>query len=164
MIQLTLSKTEIAICRYIGTMRYEITSKYGTDAQQDSSQKGIEMSIDGVISEYAVSKYMNLHFDLNCDYRKFGADLVSQKGSKIDVKCTKRHGGNLNAVAWSTNKPADIFILTEINGCDVNIIGWIDRATLIHPDNIANVGNGEFYSLPQSRLIPFNEQAFSKTR
>ena len=98
MIQLTLSKTELAICRYIGTMRYEITSKYGTDAQQDSSQKGIEMSIDGVISEYAVSKYMNLHFDLNCDYRKFGADLISQKGNRIDVKNAQRLNGNLNAV------------------------------------------------------------------
>ena len=141
-----------------------MTSAEGTEMRQDKSLDAIQMSINGVATEYAVSKMLNLHFDLNCDYRKFGADLVSQKGSKIDVKCTKRHGGNLNAVAWSTNKPADIFILTEINGCDVNIIGWIDRATLIHPDNIANVGNGEFYSLPQSRLIPFNEQAFSKTR
>lgn len=157
MIGVKLSPSEIAICNYVGKYRNYITSQHGKDKQQDQKQDGEKMSIIGVITEYAVAKFLNLNFDLNCDYRKFGADLVTQSGKTIDVKCTQIQGGNLNAVGWSVNKPCDVFVLTEIRFSQVAIVGWIDRGSFLTETNKRDVGNGPFYSVPQSKLVAFNE-------
>jgi hypothetical protein len=151
-----LSRSEIEICTYIGKYRHAVTSKEGQERKQYQRQDSVQLSINGVLTEYAVAKGLNLVFDLNCDYRKFGADLTSRKGKSIDVKSTSNAGGNLNAVLWSTSKPADIFILTEIHYSFVGLIGWIDRDRFLIPAYLKNVGNGEFYSMPQSALLPLD--------
>lgn len=163
MMRVYFSGTEVALCNYIGKMRHDITARHGKERKQDQSQDGLQMSINGVITEYAVGKLLNLHFDLNCDFRKFGADLISRKGASIDVKCASRQGGNLNAVVWSGDKPADVFVLTEIHHSHVRVVGWIDRTRFLIPENLKDVGNGPFYSLPQSHLIPFDEKILERT-
>lgn len=156
MIRVNLSQTEILLCQEIGKLRHQITSQHSPDMKQDKSQDSVQMSINGVFAEYAVAKSLNLHFDLNCDYRKFGADLVSHKGSTIDVKCTTKDGGNLNAVVWSNSKPADIFVLTELHYSHVKIVGWIAKEDFLIEENIKDVGNGPFYCVAQSKLKPFD--------
>ena len=145
-----LTVTELDICIYIGKMRYSITSQQGTERKQDITQNSLQMSIDGVITEYAVAKTLNLNFDLNCDFRKFGADLVTADGRTIDVKSTYTVGGPLNAVGWSVEKPCDVFVLTEIHPSHVRIVGWIGRGKFLRPENLKDVGRGEFYSVPQT--------------
>lgn len=162
MIRVHLSQTEIMLCQQIGKLRNEITSKHATDRKQDQRQDSVEISINGVFAEYAVSKALNLHFDLNCDYRKFGADLVSHKGATIDVKCTTKEGGNLNAVIWSDSKPADIFILAELHYSHVKLAGWIRAEHFLISEHLKDVGNGPFYCVPQTKLKPFNEQITTK--
>lgn len=151
MIRVYFSPTELRICKGIGKLRNEITSAQGTERKQSQSLDGLQMSIDGVITEYAVSKLLNLHFDLNCDFRKFGADLKLHTGETIDVKSTKP-GGNLNAVKWSNGKDADYYILTEIHHGFVGIVGYIHRDRFLIDANLRDVGNGAFYSIPQQYL------------
>ncbi len=151
MLRVYFSPTELRICRGIGKLRNEITSAQGTERKQSQALDGLQMSIDGTITEYAVSKALNLHFDLNCDFRKFGADLKLHTGATIDVKSTKP-GGNLNAVKWSNGKDADYFVLTEIHHNFVNIVGYIQRDYFLVEGNLRDVGNGAFYSVPQSYL------------
>ncbi len=146
-----LSDTEINLIHVIGTMRYSITSEQGNDRNQ-SGANGLNMSIDGVMSEYAVAKLLNVHFDFNCDYRKFGADLIGRTGKTIDVKSTRKQGGNLNAVKWSENKPAEIFILTEIGFDFVDVVGFITREDFLIDANLTDIGNGAFYSVPRNKL------------
>ena len=157
-VDVPLSPTEIAICNYIGKMRNHITSQNAKDRQQDKKQDGVQISINGVLTEYAVSKLLKLHFDLNCDYRKFGADLISHKGKLIDVKCASKIGGNLNAVGWSGTKPVDVFVLTELHSTCVRVIGWIPRKEFLIDENRIDIGNGEYYSVKQSELIPFESR------
>lgn len=154
MIRVTFSPSEIEICQMIGKLRHAKTSAHGTEMKQDQSKNSLQMSIDGVFTEYAVSKVLNVHFDMNCEYRKFGADLVTSKKNKVDVKSTYKVGGNLNAVLWSNSKPADIYVLTEIRPTFINVVGWISKDDFIKDENIINVGNGDFYSIPQSYLEP----------
>lgn len=158
-----ITPSEYAICHFIGKLRHQETSKHGTERRQDSRLDSLQMSIDGVITEYAVAKALGLFFDIDCEYRKFGADLISRKGNLIDVKSTKEPGGNLNAVGWSESKPVDVFVLTEIRPTHVRIVGWIDRESFLQDENIRDVGNGPFYSLPQSSLIPFDEKFYKAT-
>jgi hypothetical protein len=155
--------TELDICIYIGKKRHEITSQKGTERKQDETQNGLQMSIDGVITEYAVAKTLNLNFDLNCDFRKFGADLTLNDGRTLDVKSTYTAGGPLNAVKWSVEKPCDFFVLTEIRASHVRIVGSIGREKFLRPEHLTNVGRGEFYSVPQSYLKPFDEKYYKET-
>lgn len=153
--KVNLSETEKRLCTYIGKLRSSITSQNSPDMIQDKNKDTVQISIDGVMSEYATAKLLNLHFDMNCDYRKFGPDLISRRGSAIDVKSTTKHGGNLNAVGWADEKPADVYILTEIHDDGVEVVGWISREEFLKPENRRDVGNGPFYSVPQSSLKPF---------
>jgi hypothetical protein len=155
----TLTVTELDVCMYIGKLRHSITSKQGTERKQDASMNSLQMSINGVITEYAVAKTLNLNFDL----RKFGADLTLQDGRTIDVKSTNTAGGNLNAVGWSVEKPCDVFVLTEIHPTHVRIVGWIGRAKFLRPENLRDVGNGEFYSVPQTLLNAFDEKYYKES-
>lgn len=157
MIRVSLTSTEIQICRYIGEMRFNITSKQSTERKQDQRQSSLDMCINGVFTEYAVAKALNLNFDLNCNFRKFGADLISRKKQTIDVKSTNTEGGNLNAVIWSNKKVADIFILTEIHVTHIRLIGWIERDKFLQPENITLGRNGEYYSVSPYELNKFNE-------
>jgi hypothetical protein len=155
--------TELEICIYIGKKRYEITSQHRPEGKQDLSQNGLQMCIDGVITEYAVAKVLNLNFDLNCDFRKFGADLTLPDGRTIDVKSTYTAGGNLNAVKWSVEKPCDFFVLTEIRASHVRIVGAIGRDAFLRPEHLVDVGRGAFYSVPQSALKSFDEKYYKET-
>ena len=164
MIRVSLTKTEFAVIEYVGKLRSQITSERGTDMLQDVNMNGIQSSIDGVLTEYAVAKYLNLHLDLNCDFRAFGADLVSAKGATIDVKSTRAAGGNLNAVGWSTDKTADIFVLTEILPTCVGIVGWIHRDSFLRNENVVTPkGRKPYYSVSRDKLTPFYEQADAET-
>ena len=151
--RIPLSDSELRTLGFIGCLRFQNTMEQGQEMKQ-SGAGGLNIVIDGVISEYAVAKYLNVHFDVNSDYRKFGADLVSRKGKLIDVKSTRKEGGNLNAVLWSSKKPADIYILTEIYFDYVLIIGYINREDFLIEENITDIGNGQFYSVSQSKLKP----------
>lgn len=157
MIRYQLTQSEFDICTYIGKYRNHITSAQGTERKQDASLDGLQMSINGVITEYAVAKALNLNFDMDCTFRKFGADLETHREKTIDVKSTMTHGGNLNAVGWSASKGADIFILTEILSNAVGIVGWIPRELFLVPEYLKDVGNGAFYSMPQTKLKPIDE-------
>ncbi len=163
MIRYSLTQSELDICTYVGKYRNHITSAQGTERKQDASLDGLQMSINGVITEYAVAKVLNLHFDVDCTFRKFGADLITHKDKTIDVKSTMTHGGNLNAVFWSEQKGADIFILTEILASAVGIVGWTPRDRFLVPEHVKDVGNGEFYSMPQSKLFPIDDFVKLKT-
>jgi len=154
-VDVVLTSTEIMVCTYIGKLRNHITSQHAQDRKQDKSLDGVQISINGVITEYAVAKFLKLPFDLNCDFRKFGADLVTRKGKTIDVKCTSKIGGNLNAVVWSNTKPVDVFVLTEIHNVCVRLVGWINSKDFLLEENLFDVGNGEYYSVRQSELMPF---------
>lgn len=164
MIQVKLSQTEINILYYVGKYRHHITKNAGEERKQDQSLNGETISVQGVMSEYAVAKALNLHFDFNCDYRKFGADLILHNGNTIDVKSTLKHKGNLNAVGWSGKKQADYFVLTEIHYDWIGIVGCISREEFLQPEYLKNVGNGSFYSAPQHKLKKIDEFIFIKAK
>jgi hypothetical protein len=161
-VDIKLSESEIRTCNYLGKLRNYETSKHASERKQDQSLNGEQMSINGVLTEYAVAKFLRLFFDIDCSYRKFGADLVDADGKLIDVKSTNTAGGNLNAVEWSTSKPVDVFVLTEIHPFHIRIVGWIAAEKFLRRENLRNVGNGLFYSVPQSQLTPFEYEEFNE--
>lgn len=162
--RIIFSNTEKMMLDMLAHMRYIQTQKHGKEKKQSKNIDAREMNRNGVYTEYAVSRYLNVHFDLNCDYRDFGPDLISNNGSLIEVKSTKKKGGSLNAHIDTPDKPGDIFIATEIDDEDVvTVIGFIEREFFLKPENLIDVGNGFFYSVPQTVLKKFRGFQYPKS-
>ena len=151
------TETEISILDYVAHLRYTKTKESGKEFIQ-SNKNPRDIVRHGVYTEYAVAKYLNLFFDLNCNFRKFTEDLCTDLGTKIDVKSTEKEGGPLNATRNAIKKPADIFIHTEINDAEnyVKIIGYVDRNELLQQNKINDIGNGNYYRIPQKYLKKIN--------
>lgn len=157
MIAIKFTDTELSILDYVAHLRYTKTNEHGTEFIQ-SSKNPRDIVRHGVYTEYAVAKYLNVFFDLNCDFRKFAEDLCTNLGTKIDVKSTEKEGGPLNATRNAIKKPADIFIHTEIDEekkC-VKIVGYIERDELLKRININDIGNGYYYRMSQALLKNVN--------
>jgi len=151
-----LTDTEVEICEIVGRIRNIKTSALCGE-QIQSLLNPVQISIDGVLSEYMVAKHLDLFFDLNCDVRKFGADLISKKGAKIDVKSTRRKDGDLNIRITHKDKDYQIYVLVELdeqnNG---QIVGFINREDAINDNNLANNlrTNEMYYKINRSLLKP----------
>lgn len=151
--KIKLTDSELRICQFVGMMRYHTTSR-ACEEQIQSDLNPLDITIEGVIGEYCVSKHLNLHFSLDTDLRvEWGADLVTYKGKTIDVKTTRKKGGNLNATLTSANKNFDIYVLCELESDGCNIVGWIAKNKFITPENIVEGKKGAYYTISRDKLI-----------
>lgn len=160
--QYKFTQTEKEILDIVSEYRFKITSSIATDASQDDYFSPEEKNRRGVFSEYAVSKYLNLHFNLNCDFRTdFGPDLVFRNGTTVDVKCTHHINGGIATVPWTEKKDGDIFV-----GCYapndlsfVEIFGYVKRENLINPKREKFNKNGKsFFLIPRTEIEKFIDQ------
>lgn len=154
MTQVLLTDTEVEICRIIGKIRHIKTSALCAE-QIQSSLNPMQISIDGVLSEYIVAKHKSWFFDLNCEVRKFGADLIAPTGHKIDVKSTRRIGGDMNVRITHAQKDYDFYILVELDTNDNGtIVGIASRSVVINDENkkVSGLTGQEYYQVSRSKL------------
>ena len=151
--RIDLSNSEFRICQFVGTMRYHTTSR-ACEEQIQSTMNPLDIVIDGVIGEYCVAKHLNLHFSLDTDLRDWGADLVTYHGKTVDVKTTRKKGGNLNATLTSADKNFDLYVLCELQSGGADIVGWINRKAFIRPENIVDGVKKPYYSVTRDKLNP----------
>lgn len=155
--EIFLTDTEHHICRMIGQIRNIQTSRLCAE-QIQSSLDPVLISEDGVIAEYIVAKHKKWFFDLNCDVRKFGADLIAPTGHKIDVKSTRRIGGDLNVRITHKDKNYDFYVLVELKEQSGIIVGIAPRSVVINDENIgiSQITNEKYYRVPRAKLKPWN--------
>lgn len=156
MIEVFFTETEYYICKMIGELRYAQTSKVCAE-QRQSLIDPTAISVDGVLSEYLVAKHKKWFFDLNCDVRKFDADLIAPTGHKIDVKCTRRIDGDMNVRHTHKTKNYDYYVLVELKERSGIIIGIADRNTVVNDANlsIGSVTGQPYYKVPRTKLKPW---------
>jgi hypothetical protein len=154
MVQVLLTDTEVQICQIIGKIRNIKTSALCVE-QIQSNKDPMQISIDGVLSEYMIAKHKGWFFDLNCDVRKFGADLIAPTGHKIDVKSTRRKDGGMNVRITHATKDYDFYVLVELDENDNGtIVGIAPREVVIDDENkkVSNITNQAYYQVPRSKL------------
>lgn len=153
MIEVFFTETEYYICKMIGEIRYAQTSKVCAE-QIQSNYDPATISVDGVLSEYLVAKHKGWFFDLNCDVRKFGADLLTPTGHKIDVKSTRRLDGDMNVRHTHKNKNYDYYVLVELKERSGIIVGIACRDKVIDDSNlcIGSVTGQPYYRVPRAKL------------
>lgn len=157
MIEIFLTETEYYICKMIGQIRTAQTSKLCAEQIQSSLDPAL-INEDGVMSEYIVAKYKKWFFDLDCDVRKFGADLVAPTGHKIDVKSTRRLNGDMNVRYTHKNKNYDYYVLVELRERSGIIVGIANRDKVINESNVAisSITGEKYYRLPREKLQSWN--------
>jgi hypothetical protein len=159
MIKVELTDTEVEICSIIGKIRHLKTSAVCNE-QKQSELDAMQISIDGVLSEYIVAKHKGWFFDLNCDVRKFGADLIAPTGHKLDVKSTRLKNGNMTVRYNHNKKDYDFYVLVELteenNGL---IIGIAPRSVVIDEENtmVSKATNQPYYLVPKTKLKEFKK-------
>lgn len=157
MIKIKLTDTEVEICYMIGTIRH-LRTKSLCSEQIQSNKNPLQISIDGVLSEYAVSKHKGWHFDLNCDVRKFGADF-EVGGRKFDVKSSRKIGGAMNIRYTHKDKDYDYYILVEIDAHDdCYLIGYCAHEVATHDAYTltSQITGQPYFAIPQNQLMPIN--------
>lgn len=159
MIKIELSETECRLLQHIGILRYEKTGRVAKE-QIQSKINPVEISIDGALSEYIVAKHFNLFFDINCDYRKFGADLISKNNMSIDVKSTRIENGAMSIrkqMDETRQRKYDIYVLVQLDENNNGyIIGWIYGIDAIHESNIYQIEQKEpYYKITRDKLNKF---------
>jgi len=152
-----MTPSESAIALTLAVMRNTTARQNNVADKQMGKQNPIEIDRDGILAEMAFGKQFNLYPDLSVYPRKGGADLITHKGMKIDVKATRYKSGRLLIHIDKPVEEVDIYVLGIVDGDDVDLVGYIKSAEAIQPQNLNDLGHGSGYVIEQSNLKKFKE-------
>jgi len=152
-----MTPSESAIALTLAVMRNTTARQNNVADKQMGKQNPIEIDRDGILAEMAFGKQFNLYPDLSVYPRKGGADLITHKGMKIDVKATRYKSGRLLIHIDKPVEEVDIYVLGIVDGDDVDLVGYIKSAEAIQPQNLNDLGHGSGYVIEQSDLKKFKE-------
>ena len=152
-----MTPSESAIALTLAVMRNTTARQNNVADKQMGKQDPIQIDRDGILAEMAFGKQFNLYPDLSVYPRKGGADLITHKGMKIDVKATRYKSGRLLIHIDKPVEEVDIYVLGIVDGDDVDLVGYIKSAEAIQPQNLNDLGHGSGYVIEQSNLKKFKE-------
>jgi hypothetical protein len=153
--RIDLSRQELFICEYFGTMRRKNAMQFNVD-RQVSKQNPYDMDIDGFKGEFIVAKYLNLMPDFTLNERKNPVDLWI-KGKSIDVKATRNKLGNIYVTMYHKKNPCDYYIQTVVDDLGGLIRGWISGEDLFKVAVLNEEHSHPSYMLPQAQLKPIED-------
>ena len=153
-----MTPSESAIALTLAVMRNATARQNNVADKQMGKQDPIQIDRDGILAEMAFGKQFNLYPDLSVYPRKGGADLITHKGMKIDVKATRYKSGRLLIHIDKPVEEVDIYVLGIVDGDDVDLVGYIKSAEAIQPQNLNDLGHGSGYVIEQNNLKKFKEQ------
>lgn len=152
--EVTLTKMEQAICKYIVSERKRNNSDAGVKEKKVSDQSSDDIEIDGYGGEIAFCRLFNLFPDFTTHPRgqdnDFG-DCISKTGKRIDVKTTKYETGKLICALWKNNN-VDVYVLMTGTFPNYTYRGYATAENLKRQENIKNLGRGELYVMDQNNL------------
>jgi hypothetical protein len=152
-----MSHTEAILAQMLGVMRNLAARTNGVVDKQMGTQDPIEIDRDGVLSEMAVAKHLNLWPDLSIRSEKVLSDLIGRKGDRIDVKSTRYKTGRLLIHRDKKVDDVDVYILAIVDVNDVDLFGFISSKDAIQEKNLDDLGRGLTYVIPQTMLTKFKD-------
>lgn len=154
--KITLDAGEMAVANVVAAMRTAVNRSSGVAQTKIGPQSYYQTDLDGVVGEIAFCKWKNVCPDLSVSPRQGGADAVVN-GKRVDVKTTRHPDGKLLAVVTKNIEDADTYVLAIVKDNEVDFVGWAFAHELLDDNNIVDLGRGQTYCLPQSRLRSFKE-------
>lgn len=153
--RIDLSRQELFICEYFGTMRRKNAMQFNVD-RQVSKQNPYDMDIDGFKGEFIVAKHLNLMPDFTLNERKNPVDLWIN-GKSIDVKATRNKLGSIYVTMYHKKHPCDYYIQVVVDDAGGEISGWITGEELFQKAVLNEEHFHPSYMLPRAQLKPILE-------
>ena len=147
-----LNKHEAEICMMLAKARYECARGNSVENRKIGPQSNWETDLNGIGSEFAFCKMINVYPDMSIYPRKGGHDCVTHKNKKINVKSTKYKTGRLLTKMDTNPKDSDYFVLMVGEFPSYEFKGYIESEELIQEKNIIDLGHGPGYGIEQERL------------
>ena len=154
-VRVTLTDTEVRICRWLAAQRFAAARKAGVQDAQMGPQSSEQTDLDGIAGEFAFCKVANVWPDMTIGARRGGHDAFLN-GMSVDVKTTRCPTGHLLATIKKSTTASDVYVLVIGTVPEFRIAGWASAAQLLHPENIADFGHGSGYALSQRQLQPIS--------
>jgi len=154
-IEIELLNTEQKIAEYIARSRTKTNRAAGIKNLKAGPQSSEETELEGVASELAAAKILNVWPDL--DTSKASVEDFTFRGYTIDVKTTKYHAGRLLLPLYKKDKACDYYILMIGSFPKYKCMGFAAKKDLINEDKIGTLGNYKNYMLEQNELKTLEE-------
>ena len=152
---ITLNLTERRLAEFIAKCRYETSRKRGFKNLKVSNEKVEITELEGIASELAFCKYMNVYPDLEIKVSDW--DCVLPNGEKVDIKTTMYSTGKLLAHLNKKGKKIDVFVLALGKFPTYRFAGYALTADLIRDERITDLGYGPTYAMMQADLRDIKE-------
>lgn len=165
MIFCSLAKNEQSLCQSIARKRYEnarekgFNGKLGSGFDKVTSHKDVD--VDGVGSEMAAAKVLNVYYDIETDFQanELPTHDLMYKGKTVDVKTTKYKTGRLIVMPHKKNDKCELYLLVVGEFPDYYVVGCATYDEIVQEDNWGNpFGRGKpAYFLDQHKLTPVED-------
>jgi len=154
--RITLNEAEQKLALYLAKARYLNARNNGTKDLKVGGQSNEETDLEGIAGELVACKFFNVYPDTETNLKDLPKyDLLTSKGSRVDVKTTKYKNGRLLATLNKKVCEVDIYVLVIGNFPVYDVVGWAKSEELIADQNIMNLGRGDGYALSQDQLRAF---------
>ena len=151
MTQVNLNGAEQELAIRLAAMRHAVCRKTGIKNSKIGPQSNFLTDLIGIGGELAVAKALNVYPDLTIFPRVGGADLVSQKGARIDVKTTDNPAGRLLVRPHSVDN-ADIYILVIADFPEFDLAGYATKEEVFSEGNEDDLGHGKTFVVERGSL------------
>jgi hypothetical protein len=145
-----LTETEQKIATYIAKQRYKNARDNGITDNKKGPQSNYETDLEGVASEMAAAKTLNLWPDLQIE--KIPEHDLSLGLLTIDVKTTKYKTGKLIAAKHKVKKSCDYYMLMIGSFPEYSCAGFCKRENIFNTNTVTNLGWGELHAVEQANL------------
>jgi len=149
--QVNLNGAEQELAIRLAAMRHAVCRKTGIKNSKIGPQSNFLTDLIGIGGELAVAKALNVYPDLTIFPRVGGADLVSQKGARIDVKTTDNPAGRLLVRPHSVDN-ADIYILVIADFPEFDLAGYATKEEVFSEGNEDDLGHGKTFVVERGSL------------
>jgi len=155
LIESTLSETESRIARFIGKQRFKNARSKGIYNARKGPQSDLETDLEGVGSELAAAKLLNLWPDLQVN--KMPTHDLKIFNITIDVKTTKYKTGRLIAGLGKIDKPCNYYMLMIGSLPTYSLAGFAKKEKLLNKNTITDLGWGNLHALDQRELMSLED-------
>lgn len=162
-----LNAIEVRIGQFIAWEKHLLNRRANIrDRFNSSKDDALRHEANGVCSEMAVARALNIYPIIPDRPQKGGADLYTKSGATVDVKFTEYKTGRLVIGMQKEIDDADVYVL--VDGGDYNeeddvweyrIVGWVSAVEAMVPENIKpppGQTSGECYLIERDMLHPID--------
>jgi hypothetical protein len=150
-----LGETEQKICEYVAKERYNNARNKGITNNKKGPQSNYDTDLEGVASEVAAAKLLNVWPDIQIEEIPTHDLVVSNY--TVDVKATKYRTGKLIAALHKKDKACDYYMLMLGTFPEYSLGGFCKKEKLLSEDTITNLGWGKLHALEQDQLMSLDE-------